>query len=340
MANQNIGTPRFYINDLTYGIAIGESEVQETDTNPNLEYLSLLSGNPSNTTNINLASGEHLNFRFSRINRDRPTYIAVLGHNLNSQQMGIRHYYWTNPDFYEWNGGHGLTDVINGENAPMVLPDGSTHQPFLQPDYDGFSICEVTASDNDYYGLSNFQFYQKQGQVGEKQLKIGAMYMGQYYDIPHSPELSLTLSHEYDGVEKQETAGGSTLSYANYYKPPDWGDLQAWQLDGWDRKYSGRRVWDLTFNHLSDSDLEPYNYHIDSNSGHSSWKDNWFTNVLHYTNGGQLPFIFCPDPSIPYTTSTWTIPEFAICRFDMKTFKREQVANSIYNIKVKIKESW
>ena len=170
--------------------------------------------------------------------------------------------------------------------------------------------------------------------------RMGAVSVGKIFDMPHSPELSLTMSHEYDGIKKQETSGGSTLSYVNYYKPPDWGNLQAWQLDGWDRKYSGRRVWDLTFNYLSDSDIEPYNYHIDNSSGHSSWKDNWFTNVIHYTNGGQLPFIFCPDPSIVYDDSTWTIPEFAICRFDMKTFKREQVANGVYNIKVKIKESW
>ena len=97
-------------------------------------------------------------------------------------------------------------------------------------------------------------------------------------------------------------------------------------------------MWDLAFNYLSDEDIEPYNYIVYPD--HSQYKDDWFTNVIHYTNGGQLPFIFCPDPSIGYVESTRTIPEFAICRFDMKTFKREQVANGVYNIKVKIKESW
>jgi hypothetical protein len=85
---------------------------------------------------------------------------------------------------------------------------------------------------------------------------------------------------------------------------------------------------------------------------HDSWKDNWFSNVLHYTNGGTLPFIFQPNKDATYTTADPdntpdsgdeyinTIPEFAICRFDMDTFSREQVAPSIYNIKVKIKEAW
>jgi hypothetical protein len=61
--------------------------------------------------------------------------------------------------------------------------------------------------------------------------------------------------------------------------------------------------------------------------------------------GGHLPFIFCPDPSIEYLYPDGDllyprVPEFAICRFDMKSFQREQVANNVYNMKVKIVESW
>ena len=65
----------------------------------------------------------------------------------------------------------------------------------------------------------------------------------------------------------------------------------------------------------------------------------------YYTMGGALPFIFQPNKDATYDWSAdsgqvTAIPEFAICRFDMDTFSREQVANSVYNIKVKIKESW
>ena len=348
MANQNVGTPRFYINDLTYSIATGQLEIQTTSTNPNAEYLSIINGNPSNTTLINqsytTAGGGDapLNLRYTRINRNRPNYIAVLGHNLNSQQMGIRHYYWTNPDEYEWNGGHGLTDIINGENGEIVHPT-DTASDFLQPTYDGFSICEVTASDDDYYGLSNLQFAIDTTTEGERQLKIGSIFMGQYYDMPHSPDLSLKMSHEYKGIKKQESMGGSTLTNVNYYKPPDWGNLEAWQLGFFPRKYSGRRIWNLTFSYLSDDKVEPKHYDMDET--HSDWKDNWFSNVLHYTMGGALPFIFQPDNSATYTTDDGTgeitaIPELAICRFDMNTFTKKQVAHNMYTISVKIKESW
>ena len=333
MANQNIGTPRFYIDIFQYykATAIGTAN----NAPPNLFGLNTSEQYWLETDDY--GDDVHKTFR----SLDFPTgeipnlnYIAVLGHNFGNFTTG---------------GFHMRLDSTSISNDYVERPidyeiTNTSYSNNFNAEFSGFSITEITppTTPADAYRI-NFRL---QG-TDASPIGICALSTGYFYDMPHSPELSLTMSHEYDGIKKQETAGGSTLSYANYYKPPDWGDLQAWQLSGWDRKYSGRRVLDLSWNHLSDSDLEPYHYHMDRGTGgglgsHPNWNDdgNFFTNVLHYTNGGQLPFIFCPDPSIPYTTSTWTIPEFAICRFDMKTFKREQVANGIYNIKVKIKESW
>ena len=327
MANQNIGTPRFYIDIFEYYKATAIGTVNNAP--PNLFGLNTSRQYWFTTTDF--GGNVHKTFR----SFDFPTgeipnlnYIAVLGHNFGDFTTGGFH---MRLDSLTVPGG-----TYMGRPSDYEITNASFSSNF-NAGFSGFSITEITPPTTpvDAYRI-NFRL---QG-TDANPISICALSTGYFYDMPHSPELSLTMSHEYDGVKKQETSGGSTLSYVNYYKPPDWGDLQAWQLGGWDRKYSGRRVWDLTFNHLSDSDIEPYNYHIDSNSGHSSWKDNWFTNVLHYTNGGQLPFIFCPDPSIGYQSFNLTIPEFAICRFDMKTFKREQVANGVYNISVKIKETW
>ena len=172
---------------------------------------------------------------------------------------------------------------------------------------------------------------------------LGTLSIGRYYDMPHSPELSLTMSHEYKGITKQTTMGGATLTNINYYKPPKWGDLEAWQLGNNPRKYSGRRVWDLAFNYISDEDLEPSHYDMSEATTQNTWKDNWFSNVLYYTLGGTLPFVFQPNKDATYLVQdeeVTSVPEFAICRFDMDTFSREQVAPNVYNIKVKIKETW
>jgi hypothetical protein len=60
--------------------------------------------------------------------------------------------------------------------------------------------------------------------------------------------------------------------------------------------------------------------------------DNFYSQVIHKTNGGQLPFIFQPNQADNTV--------FAICKFDMKEFKFEQVANGVYNMKLKIREVW
>ena len=161
------------------------------------------------------------------------------------------------------------------------------------------------------------------------------------------------MSHEYSGISKTQSSSGSTYTNVNWSKPPKWGnDLEAWELMppiyGYQyqmgyggHKSSGRRSWDLSFSYISDTDLEPRNYTGWDTSGNIG-TDNWFQNVLYYTMGGHLPFIFCPDPNIGfrYIGAEPRVPEFAICRFDMKSFKREQVAHNTYNMKVKIKETW
>ena len=352
MANQNIGTPRFYIDELSWlkssGVDINISQTSGAWHTVSGEMNNLFGLNPSNGVEIAI-DGTHGNDTIYIVNSDfnftenQYYYVAVLGHNFKSFNG------WYRLDAY------GGTPESGAYPTQRWIINGIVHTSYgLEPDFNGFSIAEYFSQDTDRWrfqinpiGASNYLNEEEAEYTGN--LKIGSIVLGRYYDMPHSPELSLTMSHEYDGIKRQETAGGSTLSYADYYKPPDWGNLQAWQLDGWDRKYSGRRVWDLAFKYLSDEDIEPYNYIVYPT--HSEYKDNWFTNVIHYTNGGQLPFIFCPDPArydsngtlisgTEYSESTRTIPEFAICRFDMKTFKREQVANGVYNIKVKIKESW
>ena len=180
--------------------------------------------------------------------------------------------------------------------------------------------------------------------------RISELMVGRYYDMPTNPDLKITLDHSYDGIKTITTKGGSTLSSVNYDKPAKWadGNIEAWQLGDWPYYYSGRRTWSLSWSYVSDTDIEPYSYYgniWDSDTSatptSSEGGDNWFQNVLYYTQG--LPFVFCPDPSIEYYyegNHPPRTPEFAICRFDMKSFKRTQISFKTYNIKVKIVESW
>jgi hypothetical protein len=350
MANQNVGTPRFYIDHLQYIRAIGMGYPQVGEDIFNLNPSSFLGNKPlSNETNYwdfgffpqdDDESGDSQDeaLLIPNVNYGKLNYIAILGHNLGTVMQGSLDVNFRDNIAY---GSSGDVALSNLNLVEVVNLPSHTSIPL-----DGFSIATF-----DDYIFSGINLFFSLNDTGLTDNKIGSLSLGGYYDMPHSADISLSLTHGYEGISKQETIGGSTLSQTNYYKPPRWGGLDAWALSGWLHSYSGRRVWELSFNYLSDKDLEPYHYNMDRGMGeiaynklgeNPNWNDdgNWFTNVLYFTNGGQLPFIFCPDPSITYSTDTWTKPEFAICRFDMETFKREQVANGVYNMKVKIKESW
>ena len=181
----------------------------------------------------------------------------------------------------------------------------------------------------------------------------GSIIVGNYYDMPHSPDLSLNLLYEYDGIETQDVKGGSTLSNAIYFKPPNWGNRGCWQIGDVSNLRTGRRIWDLSFSYISDTDVFPINprtgYSSATNSDTiSSYADtdinngiftsniltgtDFFSQVWNRTIGGHLPFIFQPDNK--------NNNEFAICRFDMNTLSYKQVANNVYNLKLKIREVW
>ena len=51
---------------------------------------------------------------------------------------------------------------------------------------------------------------------------IGAITFGKYIDMPHSPDLSVKKSVEYDGVKIKRSLGGSDLVQINHQGQPDW----------------------------------------------------------------------------------------------------------------------
>ena len=208
------------------------------------------------------------------------------------------------------------SDIINGTQSGCL---------------NGFSISKLSARPTSISTTSN----------------VGSIVFGTYYDFPHSPDLNLSLSYEYEGIKETTTKGGSTLTNQFYNKPPAWGSLGAWELGG-EPKYakSGRRVWDLSFSYLSDSSVFPANAGLVNESTevdgttptttNTLLEDDSFQRVIHLTNGGQIPFIFQSDN----TSGSEKPDSFAIAKFDMNSFKFSQVANSVYNVKIKIREVW
>ena len=339
---QNVGTPRFYINDFLYSHSLGITELD-----------ALIDGNPSNPYIVSsIADGATNNNYYFPIDYDRPNYCALLGHNLASKNIGFRRYNRLEPPYTggAWNGGHGQSPIVNSVNGAFIEADLNSHSGFTYPEYDGFTIFEITnASDDDYYGHVSLQFGNSFGNGSQTDIKMGTIMMGKYYDMPHSPDLNLKLSYEYDGVKTIQAKNGATLSNAMYTKPADWGDSGAWQLGGEPNYRTGRRTWDLSFSYLSDESTMPYlgiqNYEDDgTGTGTIVTTEDILTGsdfmsvVWNKTLGNALPFIFNPNGGGESPNNS--PDQFAICKFVGDTLKYKQVAPNTYNIKLKIEEVW
>ena len=345
MAYQNVGTPRFYVDILSYLNIIGHNNmtgvgINSTPTENTYSGTGMINLHPQGGT-LNIPKGTKLNF------------WATLGHNLGKIAI-VPHFHKYADTEAGWSQCQPLhLEIINAGTAI-----GASSEFISQ--YDGFTITEMTAGTS---GSSSFNpdgntediiamhlwFPQNGPEDSEIEsgfvFKINSVLMGQYYDMPHSPDLNLTMTREMDGIKRIRTRGGNELINKKYTKPPLWGNLAPWELGGAGNQKmarSGRRIWDLNFSFLKDKvifpDLSNIGYveaydDASSASGNTLLDDNTFySQVIHKTNGGQLPFIFQPD--------NLNTDSFAICKFDMNSFQFNQVANGVYNIKLKIREVW
>ena len=241
-------------------------------------------------------------------------YVAALGHNMATEGS----------DLYIKDAAGGYIDLSEVVNLYPHKNDG----------HDGFTLATMTVAPKSIA----LGVYVDDGTFVDETTYIGSLLLGTYYTMPHAPDLNLTLTREYSGIKTLETKGGSSLSNDFGSSPPKWGDRSAWQLGDVDFSVGGRRIWDLSFSFLSDSSIFPET--PTETSSPVGWQDttttpDFMSEVLRKCNGGQLPFIFQPDSgnSDPFSG-------FAICKFDQSSFQFKQVANSVYDVSLKIREVW
>jgi len=315
MAYQNVGTPRFYVNVMEWLLNIDYTFSDLNENNfPFLRTLPVVPKHP-NPDYGHYSSSGMLWWKQPLSHLLLPTdnmFAAILGHNIPETEIHSISY-----------------EGVNNINIVNSTPYGGD-----QGGYNGFSIWDLEGWDEGL-GLS-FTL------LGDNtNLQMGSLLFGNYYDMPHSPDLKLTMTREMDGVKRIRTKGGADLVNHKYTKPAMWGSAGAWELySGTSNQAlsrSGRRIWDLSFSYLQDSDMFPDNLTEIENTGWDIVDDitpDFMSEVIRKTNGGQLPFIFQPD------SSDNSPQNFAICKFDMKSFKFKQVSNTIYNISLKIREVW
>ena len=371
MAYQNVGTPIFYIDELSWLNSIRllqlpglyQGFANYSDKKALSRCIGLNPSTQSTFTHDPSVSNTQLIFNFKdlslKMDWGNINFWGVLGHDFfNRNDIKYRLVFRTiNDNYPEIKYSEEIVNADNTEN-------------FITPKYNGFSLIKADGlaySEGSSMKYVSLDARSLEGANVTGSYTLGSVVYGRYYEMPHSPDLKLTMTREMDGVKRIRTKGGVDLVNHRYIKPPMWGDAGAWEIyDGTPTtpklSRSGRRTWDLSFSYLQDSDvfgsnqtignfstfwyptalqfggtLEDYEDGDTSSSGFAYnllTDDNFFSQVIHKTNGGQLPFIFQPDKD------NNNPDQFAICKFDMNSFKFDQVANGIYNVKLKIREVW
>ena len=320
MAYQDVGTPRFYINVIEWLDVMGALPPGSLSLSRAKFHRTLPVIPAYYLCNANLCDGIETYSAFTS-----QSFVAFLGHS------GDQYAVFSDDEEVE------LTPIINGGNSTTE---------YQTPAHAGFSICSF-----DGKGLSKYFVWGA--------YHVGSVVLGTYYDMPHSPDIQITMTRNMDGVSTKRSAGGSDITTRKYLSSPPWGDFGPWELGNvapnpaYTR--SGRRSWDIRWSNISHDDLFPMiNSHkpfeCKSSSGNTwSSSDTWhegntildsnsfYSQVIHKTNG-RLPFIFNPNGG--GSNPNHNGDQFAICVFEGDAFRFNQVANGSYSLNLKITEVW
>ena len=254
MAYQNVGRPRFFIDNYQYLKAIGldtrkyyyENSTPEFE-NEEIPYLNNLVHTSFENEDIYTLYADTAKLARPRLDDAREVtfyvpsgsylgdmdlsgnmkyYGAILNHNLGSCNANFRGFHY-NPTVQETNhfdliqfGGidHG-TSILNCPFFAGRIENGSSI--FVVEDIPS-SLEQYSAVTINKGAFTGFKFDTSFEIDNFNELYIGGISMGVMYTMPHSPDLSLSMEIEFDGYDKIETLGGSTLTNIRHTGAPVW----------------------------------------------------------------------------------------------------------------------
>ena len=366
--SKQVKVPRFYVDIPTFLHATGQIGWSAEKGGAELLYMNC----QSPVTNLPISQDPTTMFLIGN-NENTPktsfpiNFCALLNHNFGTDthipKVVASKYNFDNPDdpTYEVlnNDSNFLKNVLNMPNHLSI------------PMYNGTSIWTLGSDSNgieDYWTSfqvkydSNSSDNISQTYVDIYTHQLGSMVLGKYFDCPNSPDLNVTISRSFKGIQTQTTASGKKLSNVYYDGPMEWimnndntiYTYPPFELDTTTDDFNqrvksklgrkGLRSWKLTFSYISESDMwidNEVSNNIVSDSVNPNdnipspiLSDNSFNFVWNCTLGGTLPFIFQEDNS-----KTGNNPDrFAICNIRENTFNVQQVAYNTYKVSMTIDE--
>ena len=163
---------------------------------------------------------------------------------------------------------------------------------------------------------------------------------GRYFDFEHGSQMPSSLGISFEGVDTNTTAGGHTISNMRYSgKPINPFSYRAIEntISPKTNAEAGRKSWNLNFQFMSSEKILPTNFNdiaevLADDYLDEYHEDNFFSAVLNKTMGSHIPFVFQPDNT--------DFKDMHICRFDQNNFEFKEIAPGIYDMSLKIVETW
>ena len=361
MANMNVRTPRFYPDLINFFLNRGVAQDGSFDVTATGGSGDTATRGIQNGTEAELFDMKPLNKVDFDTTGDpnsqvlitldlqgtyKKSYIAILNHNLSSASGKIRIFAGDEAsDITAVDGANAetgdiswgsvtVTEVVNADNRTA---DGDNKSFVIEPAADGSTIFTFPESALRYWAI---QFEgggsgaAKDENWGGTDLFVGGIMIGEYYDMPHAPDLSVKRSIQFDGNDVLESAGGQRFSNQNYYgRQVSSTTLSPFATNQYARNlYGGRIVYDMNFSYLNSTDVMPTEYHT-----HNVTDDSVVDDIWNKTGGSHIPFIFSCDKDSEGDNAE---SEHIFARFGQNSLDMTQVANDVWNIKMRIEEEF
>ena len=249
MAYQNVGRPRFFIDNYQYLRAIGldtrkyyyENSTQQFENEEipyynNLVHTSfenedmytlyadtakLVRPMIDNSQEVTFYVPSGLNLGKMDFSGNMKYYGAILNHNIGSCHGRFGGFH-NNPTVQETNFIDNGSSILNCTHNQRMHNGSSIffvdNMPYLDDQNNNiagaFTGFKLTNPYGEYGNPDNIENFDE--------LYIGGISMGVMYTMPHSPDLSISMEIEFDGYDKIETLGGSTLTNIRHTGAPVW----------------------------------------------------------------------------------------------------------------------
>ena len=344
MANMNVRTPRFYVDTINYlmsrGVAATEFAVTDTGGSGASAFRGIQTGsaaelfdmNPLNKVDFDTSGdpdSQVLVTIDTQSTSSHKNFVAILNHNMSSADAKV---------LIKGSNTEGHIQAVNMGSAtemgnPVEIVDADAiSSSIITPATDGTTIVTFDNSTLRHWGI---QFEGNSSNTfGSTDLFVGCILIGEYFDAPHAPDMSVTRSITFDKVKVLESTGGQRFSnMISHGRTSTATSKSPFTLGYPDYEgYGGRISYDMNFSFLNSNTVMPDRY---VSLGHA--EDTVVSDVWNKVNGPAIPFIFSCDNT---STGNYAESEHIFARFAQNSLNTSQVANDLWNVSLKIEEEF